>query len=294
MNYMISKNSDRLSLSFTERAVRLLATYGLIASISVLLLNDFVLKAYFGNFITGKLSDLAGLFAAAIFVSIFMSPRGSVLTVAVLFVWWKTPFSQPIIDLMNAIGLGPIGRAIDYSDYIALIVLIPVKKYIASVLSRPYAPSTDIRSAVATLFSVISVFAFTATSFVNERSVWVKIHYTFNIRKTDFEDRIARLPSVREVKIEKETDVWPKDKYPDVETDPRDYFLGFRIQEKFCDSSEIKVFTSFRDDSNKQEIDGINFKYWCSVPPTKEDEKKLIEIVEQQMIKPLSGIIQND
>lgn len=38
-----------------------------IVSVVLLILNDFYLKATFGNIITGKLSDLAGLFAFPFF-----------------------------------------------------------------------------------------------------------------------------------------------------------------------------------------------------------------------------------
>ena len=292
MKYAISVKGNSFLLGFKNRTMRLLTSTGFIAAISILLLNDFILKSYFGNFITGKLSDFAGTFAVAIFASAFLSSRTAIFFISLLFVWWKTPFSQPVIDLINSIGLGPIGRTIDYSDYVALVMLIPAKRYIDSVITRPDAAGTNFRGFVTILFSAISIFAFTATSFVNERSAWIRTHYVFNMTRADFENRIEKLPLVIGVKIEKETDVFPKDEYPDIETDPNFYFLEFQMQEKFCDSSEVKVSTSFRDEGEKQEIKDVNFQYWCNDPPTEDDKKRLVEMVEQHIIKPLSGIIQ--
>ncbi len=40
-----------------------------LASLALLLVNDFYLKAQFGNWFTGKLSDFAGLIAFALFWS---------------------------------------------------------------------------------------------------------------------------------------------------------------------------------------------------------------------------------
>lgn len=50
-----------------------LASPAFVASVLLLLINDFVLKPQIGNAVTGKLSDFAGLFAFPFFWSAFFA-----------------------------------------------------------------------------------------------------------------------------------------------------------------------------------------------------------------------------
>ena len=95
-----------------------------IGSLACLLVNDLILKAHFHNWFTGKLSDVAGLIAFALFFSaIFPRQRKFVFqTVAVAFCVWKSPLSQPLIDWWST-ALYPIDRVVDYSDLIAVFAL---------------------------------------------------------------------------------------------------------------------------------------------------------------------------
>ncbi|QIK54588.1 hypothetical protein G7050_09285 [Dysgonomonas sp. HDW5A] len=96
-----------------------------IFSILLLLLNDFYLKYAFPGLLTGKLSDFAGLFAFAYFFSSLL-PRYKKqvhIVIAVLFIFWKSSYSQPLIDTVNSVGV-PINRVVDQSDNIALISLL--------------------------------------------------------------------------------------------------------------------------------------------------------------------------
>src|SRR4051812_15006472 len=94
----------------------------LLAAVGVLLLNDFVLKAAFHNWLTGKLSDVAGLAAFTIFWCAIWPRRvwtvGSCITAA--FVFWKSPLSQPALDFLNDFAPWPFGRTVDYSDLLSL------------------------------------------------------------------------------------------------------------------------------------------------------------------------------
>jgi hypothetical protein len=92
------------------------------ALVAVLALNDFVLKPAFHNWVTGKLSDFAGLAAFTIFLLAIWPRRGRLVgaSVAILFVFWKSPWSQGVIDLVNAVSPLSIGRTVDWSDLIAL------------------------------------------------------------------------------------------------------------------------------------------------------------------------------
>lgn len=100
-----------------------------ILALTVLALNDHVLKQAWPCWFTGKLSDAAGLFAFGWFwTGLFPDRRGVVLrAVAVLFTWWKSPLSQPVIDAWNGLDLWTIGRVVDATDLLALPVLLLVQ-----------------------------------------------------------------------------------------------------------------------------------------------------------------------
>src|SRR5438552_2623668 len=89
---------------------------------AVLLLNDFVLKPALHNWLTGKLSDFAGLAAITIFLAAIWPHHvwRVGVSVALLFTFWKSPESQGLIDLFNAIAPIQIGRTVDWSDLAAL------------------------------------------------------------------------------------------------------------------------------------------------------------------------------
>lgn len=93
-------------------------------SVALLLVNDFYLKYQFHNYLTGKLSDFVGLFAFPYFVSLFFKSKIKTIYIitGILFVFWKSSFSQFAIDFVNTIGIG-INRVVDYSDVMALLIL---------------------------------------------------------------------------------------------------------------------------------------------------------------------------
>lgn len=93
-------------------------------SVFVLLLNDFYLKHQFHNYLTGKLSDFAGLFAFPYFASLFFKSKIKPIYIltGILFIFWKSSSSQLVFDFLNGFGIG-INRIVDYSDFIALFIL---------------------------------------------------------------------------------------------------------------------------------------------------------------------------
>ncbi len=108
-----------------ERIDDIFNAYFLIA-ILILILNDFVFKQAFGNWFTGKLSDFVGLYAFAYFWGVVFKKKWKkaiYISIAVMFVYWKSPFSETLIVLWNSYAPYNIGRVIDYSDLIALVVL---------------------------------------------------------------------------------------------------------------------------------------------------------------------------
>ncbi len=135
-------------------------------ALGLLLLNDHVLKSAYHNVWTGKLSDFAGLYALA-WVGMSMVPslhKGISWMIAIAFVFWKSPWSAPLIDFWNSSGLLPVSRIEDWSDLIALIVL-PLAGWRLGQdafrwSERKFAFSRPIQHAVLGL----TLFAFCATS----------------------------------------------------------------------------------------------------------------------------------
>ncbi len=108
-----------------QQKFRILSSKGFVIALTLLLLNDFILKAAFHNWFIGKLSDVAGLFIFPIFWTAFFPKQKKViyLSTALVFILWKSPFSQSFIDQWNILNLFSIHRVIDYSDLIALLIL---------------------------------------------------------------------------------------------------------------------------------------------------------------------------
>lgn len=160
----------------------------LLICLLVLLLNDFIFKQQFHNEITGKLSDVVGLMVFSIFWC-FLFPRLKLqihFFTAALFIFWKLPYSQPIIDGWNNLSLFSIGRTIDYTDLFALLVL-PISYFCTA------RPSTIPKQRWATcLIAVISVFAFTATSY-SEKTVYENEYYFSNSKK-ELIEQMSYLP----------------------------------------------------------------------------------------------------
>jgi hypothetical protein len=74
-----------------------------ISGLLILILNDFYLKYEYGNLITGKLSDFAGLLIFPIFMtSLFPGLKlYSSIIIGIGFLLWKSPVMTPVIDLVN-------------------------------------------------------------------------------------------------------------------------------------------------------------------------------------------------
>lgn len=97
-----------------------------------LLLNDFYFKSQYHNWITGKLSDVCGLFVFASFwTAVFPSKKQIIyFSTALLFVIWKSPYSQVFINFFSH-NFYPIYRVVDVTDLIALVIL-PVIYFLPS------------------------------------------------------------------------------------------------------------------------------------------------------------------
>lgn len=96
-----------------------------ITSLLVLILNDQFWKAAYGNWLTGKLSDFAGLAVFYLLASSILPRHRKAIFwgTALFFIWFKSSLSQPFLDLMAASLHITLTRVVDYSDLIALVIL---------------------------------------------------------------------------------------------------------------------------------------------------------------------------
>ena len=132
-----------------------------IISIIILIVNDIFLKSYYSNFFTGKLSDIAGLFAFPYFLSLLFPEKVKVnyFGTAILFIVWKSELIQPILIFFQSIGIG-LNRTIDYSDLVTLTILPISYLYWNSNLNDYFISKINFKPVVLS----ICVFAFIATS----------------------------------------------------------------------------------------------------------------------------------
>ncbi len=107
-----------------DHKLRPLTNPHFVCALIILLINDLYLKAEFHNWITGKLSDFAGLFVFVYFwTTIVPRCKNTVyILTGFMFVYWKSPYAQPLIDFFTE-SFYEIDRTIDYSDLLALLIL---------------------------------------------------------------------------------------------------------------------------------------------------------------------------
>jgi len=157
MNIIIEqKQLDKIKPKYN-----LLTTKGFIIGLTILLANDLCLKYSFPSFLTGKLSDFAGLFIFPYFLSVFIpKPKIIYYLTALLFTFWKLEYSQIVIDYFARLTNLGFYRTVDITDLIALTVLPFSFGYFK--LKSKTAKSN--RLAFSTLVCFISIFSFYATS----------------------------------------------------------------------------------------------------------------------------------
>ena len=232
-----------------RRPLNILASPGFLIGISVLLLNDFVFKPSFHNALSGKLSDFSGLFVFPIFwMALCPRLRSSIyLLTAILFVFWKSAYSQPLIDGWNSLFLFSIGRSVDYSDLLALFILPLSFRY--SFSSSPVQKKRVALYAI----GIASIFAFAATSYSTKTPY--NNEYSFPISKQELLERMRRLSS----------------------HDVFDSFWQANDFEVTFDSciSNATIFVKVSDDQTVVTLKEINYR--CPQPPGKQVMQEYFE-----------------
>jgi hypothetical protein len=132
----------------------------------LLVLNDFYLKYAFSNFITGKLSDFAGLFIFPYFISIFFEKNAKriYLVIALFFTFWKFEISQPLINWISTFSNIAFYRTVDITDLIALLIL----PFSYIYFKRKLIEKEKTSNVYNLLIGVLSLFIFVADSIPRE------------------------------------------------------------------------------------------------------------------------------
>ncbi len=171
-----------------KNSLSILVSPAFLVGLGLLLLNDFFLKPTFHNWFTGKLSDFAGLFIFPLFFTAFFSERKRWIyaVTAIGFVFWKSEFSQPLIELWNAQPYYHLDRVVDHTDLIALLIL-PL-----SFADGKHFKEWQVRPMVVYVSCVISVFAFAATSFAPQKITYYE-DYKFDISQAELINRIKQV-----------------------------------------------------------------------------------------------------
>jgi len=117
-----------------SRVLAIFTTWPFVLALLALLINDALLKQAYPGFVTGKLSDFAGLavIALPLFAAFPRHARAIYLALGAAFLWWKSPAADAFISYMNAVQPWYIGRTVDYGDLVALAILPVCRGYAAS------------------------------------------------------------------------------------------------------------------------------------------------------------------
>lgn len=135
---------------------------GFLIGLLLLLVNDFYFKYAYPSFVTGKLSDFAGLFVFPYFFSVFMEKQTKIIYIstALFFIYWKLEISQAFIDNINSLFNSSFHRSVDSTDLIALLILPISHRYFKQEFTIPKKGNLVIHLVII----VISAFSFVATS----------------------------------------------------------------------------------------------------------------------------------
>lgn len=163
-----------------------ITTWPFVASLITLLLNDAWLKGTYPGWVSGKLSDIAGIAIVGLLLLASCPKRPKLIycLISVLFAWWKSPLSQPLIDTLNLFVPFTIGRTVDYSDLLALMIM-PICSTIAKLPANYEIPGRLVRRLIAIPIMVATMLGLMATSVIPTRQ-------DYQIRRTESSSEFNR------------------------------------------------------------------------------------------------------
>jgi hypothetical protein len=176
-----------------RRLLSIVTTWPFLVSLAVLLLNDWWLKDAYPGAITGKLSDFSGIVIMTLLLLAAYPRRGLLVFcgISLTFLWWKSPASEPFIRLFNELGLYSIGRTVDYTDMMAMIIF-PACHAVVTRETRFSIPWPRVRQYLAIPAATIAIAAILGTSSIPTHQNFVvrNISATEELRREEVEDVI--------------------------------------------------------------------------------------------------------
>jgi len=173
----------------SDNKASIYTTWPLYLSVAVLILNDHYYKEAYPSWITGKLSDFAGIFLIVLLLRSIAPNHIHKITagVIIIFAFWKSTYSQPLIDSINAYSSIKIGRVVDLTDLLAFS-MIPVAHFV-STYGHKYKINLNLVELLKIPVIIATVLAITGTSVVIP-------HHNYTIRKESEEQKIERVKSI--------------------------------------------------------------------------------------------------
>ncbi|QQS33276.1 MAG: hypothetical protein IPM50_01460 [Acidobacteriota bacterium] len=264
----MKKTLDKTELS------RVLTSTGFLFGLFVLFLNDFFLKSAFGTSLTGKLSDFAGMFVFPLFLAALVPRRAPSMcfAAALAFVFWKSPFSNFAVDVLNSVSPLAIGRIIDYSDWMAVTILPVSYCYFRSLTKIPRMRyRTDPLATMAVL--LLSVFVFTATTLTKDRSIRLESSYVIKETHEEFQWGLRQSRSISRVEVRRDDEVFAN--VPNATIDRKTYFFDVVVKKPTCDSKSTLVSFLIEDEDGTSLLRGISAEFECRAYETAEDYNEL-------------------
>ncbi len=216
--------------------------------LGLLLLNDFYLKYEFSNLLTGKLSDITGLFLFPYFLSSLKIKwtKTIYLGTALLFIFWKSPFSQDLIIWWQTIGIG-FNRIIDYTDLFALFIL-PLSFY---YFQKQLSTECKISKYLTAPLGLISLFAIWATTLPRE-----KVELNLNVNEV-YEIQMSKTELFNSIQVgHGYSDTLKKNLKDSL------FYLHFDIvDESRIDVTALSTITSIDSITTKVRLDKILYGY---------------------------------
>jgi hypothetical protein len=155
------------------------------------------LKQAMPGLVTGKLSDFAGITLVSLLL-LAMAPSRPLLVCAAVaagFAFWKGPYSQTLIDTANHYLPYAIGRVIDYSDLLALLVM-PFSVAVTRRAGHYALGSRPVRNWLVPVAALLTIFGVSATSMAPVvRDGEVHVTASAQIALPDFTAVIAKFAS---------------------------------------------------------------------------------------------------
>jgi hypothetical protein len=168
-------------------------SWPLYLSVALLILNDHIFKEAYPSWLTGKLSDFSGIFLIILFLRSVGPDHARKITTAVivLFAFWKSTYSQPLINSINMYSDIKIGRVVDLTDLMALTI-IPIAHHVFEN-SQKFNINLNIVGLLKIPVITVAVLAITGTALVNN---WT----SYTIKQKSQGQQIDRVTAISIIK----------------------------------------------------------------------------------------------